>query len=455
VNSEIALQRLGLDPCDGVAQCPLCDRPYLNAQGAYCTNGCKQRDVAARLVGLARLLPPDDAADVVAWAEMLELDAVVTVTSMSEVEAKPVSWLWPGRIPAGMIGVLDGPPGMGKSSVVLDLVARITTGRPWPASVGNREPRDVVLLGHEDSAEHTTRPRLDAAKADPARVHLIESIRGRLPELPTDVGDIERIIVAHSAVMLVIDPVSAYLAGADLHRDNDIRSALAPLAVVAERTGCAILLLRHLRKSGGVDALYRGLGSVAITALARVAMMLLADPDNEEARVLTWPKLSVGPHPTSLRWTFKGGGLDAPPTVEWDSTPCSFSAQDILDREDARGREPSSLDRAVAWLREALADGPVASKELQKRSEAEGISAKTFERARERLAVHSVRDGHTRTWVSSLPSKIASVTPRRGSDGLGDLGGLREQERQDSQDRQKPTLGKVGDLAPGLALVTP
>src|SRR5205814_9046288 len=91
-----------------------------------------------------------------------------------------------------------------------------------------------------------------------------------------------------SARLLVIDPISAYIGGVDLHRDNEVRAALAPLAVLAERTGCAVLILRHLRKSSGGEAIYRGIGSVAIVALARVGLMLLKDPDAEGPRILAW-----------------------------------------------------------------------------------------------------------------------------------------------------------------------
>ena len=381
----------------------------------------------------------------------------VSMVRMSDVAAEDVSWLWPGRIPAGMISVLDGPPKVGKSSVVVDLAARITTGRSWPVGVGKNEPRAVILIGHEDSPAHTIRPRLDAAGADPARVHLLTEIAGRLPELPTDVDEIEKAIVSTRAALVVFDPISAYLGGADLHRDNEVRAALAPLAAVAERTGAAILFLRHLRKSGGVDAISRGLGSVAIGALARCMMMVLADPDDDTTKLLTWPAINVASQPQSIRWRFEVAPTGKPPRIAWDTTACDLTADQVLDRQDGRQREPSALERATKWLREELQHGRLPSAELQTRATAAGYAERTLKRAREALGVLTARDGHTRTWYSELPGSKGASPLLTSTDGtLGPLGPLtEEQEGQEYQGGQEPPLGDVGPVAPGADVVLP
>ena len=353
-----------------------------------------------------------------------------------------------GSNPAGMISVLDGPPKVGKSSVVVDLAARITTGRSWPIGVGKSDPRDVILIGHEDSAAHTIRPRLDAAGADPARVHLLTEIAGRLPELPTDVAEIEKAIVSTRAALVVFDPISAYLGGADLHRDNEVRAALAPLAAVAERTGAAILFLRHLRKSGGVDAISRGLGSVAIGALARCMMMVLADPDDDAAKLLTWPAINVASQPRSIRWRFEVAPTGKPPRIAWEDNSCDVTADQVLDRQDGRQREPSALEKAKGWLRAQLAGGRVPSAELKIKSDAAGHAERTMKRAREALGVHTARDGRTRTWYSELQGGKEASQPLRSTGGpLGPLGPLtEEQEGQEYQGGQEPPLTDLGPV---------
>jgi hypothetical protein len=228
-----------------------------------------------------------------------------------------------------------------------------------------------------------------------------------------------------------------------------VRAALAPLAAVAERTGAAILFLRHLRKSGGVDAISRGLGSVAIGALARCMMMVLADPDDDAAKLLTWPAINVAAQPRSIRWRFDPAPNGKPPRIAWDDTACDLTADQVLDRQDDRQRQPGALEKAKEWLRIQLAKGRVPSKELKAKAEADGISEMTMKRAREALGVHTARDGRTRTWYSELPgSKGVSQPPRRTGELLGPLDPLTpEQEDQEYQEGHKPPLRDLDPLA--------
>ncbi len=337
------------------------------------------------------------------------------VTCMADVRAKEVAWLWRGRLPAGMLVLLDGPPAAGKSTVVADLAARLTTGRAFPGDPprGRLSCADVVLIGAEDSPEHTLRPRLDAAGADPRRVHLFTGRRvgsgHRTVRFPDDVDELERIIKRAGALLAVVDPVSGYVGQVDLHRDNDMRAALTPLAGVAQRTGAAILMVRHLRKSGGTAAINRGMGSIAISALARAGLMLLADPDDRTARILAWAKLSVGPVPRSLRCRLAGD--EGAPRVQWEGTS-DLSADDILSRQDRAlrgdGESQRARDDAGDWLLAELAqrsEFPVG--DLLRRASAAGFSEMTVKRARQELGIEARRVGGVGgagRWVWSLPT---------------------------------------------------
>jgi putative DNA primase/helicase len=417
------------------------------------------KDIAAevRVLDLPGLPAKGDVSDWIASGgtaeklrELCAPRAIFTMVPFSAIEAKEVPWFWPGRIPAAMLSVFDGEKTAGKTAVMMDLSARTSTGRPWPASVGRREPQHVIFLGHEDAGEYTLRPRLNAAGADPHRVHLLTEFRGRWPEFPRDADALEAAVESVSAAAVIIDPISAYLGGTDLHRDNEIRGALMPLAEVARRTGAAIILVRHVRKAGGVSAIHRGIGSVAIGNVARNMMMLLREPDDEETRILTWPALNVGPQPKSLRWRYGSAPADRVPPVEWDDLACDWTADQILDRKEGVDRKPSRLERAVEWLRTELGDGQrVPSLELKRRGEAAGHAEKTMQRAREQLAVESQPDGRTRVWYSWLPIKTAKVAPTNGDGRLGHVGHLGgEQDSQDSQEGQGTTYGPLGSLAP-------
>jgi hypothetical protein len=428
-----ALELIGLQPHaedDGtiVALCPVCDNPgaslavkTTDPPALRCALGCSaalvREAVSALAVGHLDAEPEPSAALAVLLCECARAAApppVARMRRLSDVEAREVEWLWPGRIPAGMVAMLDGPPGCGKSTLVADLVARLTTGRALPAEAADtpRPPANVILLGHEDSAAHTIRPRLEAAGADLRRVHLLEELRGQPPRLPDDGAEIERIVGETEARLLVIDPISAYIGRADTHRDNETRAALAPLATLAERTGCVVLMLRHLRKSGGTDAIYRGLGSVAFTALARASLMLLVDPEDPAARILAWSKLNVGPIPPSLRWRWEDG--EGAPRIKWEGTS-PLSADDVLCRHEERLRSgegrASALDAAADWLMAQFESADtVPVKELQARASRAGLAWRTIERAKGRLGARAGKVSGTAGaahWVWSAPTMRA------------------------------------------------
>ena len=179
------------------------------------------------------------------------------VVKMSDVKPEAIDWLWWGRIPRGMLTMLDGDPGLGKSTLICEIAACLSTGRPLP---GMSQPvqTSVLLVNTEDANGCTTRPRLDAAGADAERVL---TLKDPLVALPDCVPRIEETVRAHGIGLIVFDPLMAVLsASIDSHRDQDVRRALALLAAMAERRKVAIVLVRHLNKAIGGPALYRGEG---------------------------------------------------------------------------------------------------------------------------------------------------------------------------------------------------
>jgi RecA-family ATPase len=216
---------------------------------------------------------------------------------LSEVETQQVRWLWSGRIPLGKLAILDGDPGLGKSLLTLDIAARVTTGRPMPDGTPS-EQGGVVLVAPEDGAGDTLKPRLEAAKGNPAQVLLLNTVKHKSLEtgevyertftLPGDLAVLEEAINRVKAVLVILDPLMAVL-GPDINsfRDQDVRRALTPLAQLAERMGCAVVIVRHLNKGNSENKLYKGGGSIGIIATARVGLMVTLDPDDENKRALT------------------------------------------------------------------------------------------------------------------------------------------------------------------------
>lgn len=224
-------------------------------------------------------------------------DGVYSV-SFADIEPEAVEWLWPGYVPLGMLTLLVGDPGLGKSLLTCELAARTS-----------RVGGSVLLASAEDSKGATVRPRLEAAGADLQRVHSISLRRDGVEDgiaLPDDVGELERVVEQRAARLVVIDPLMAHLPeAANSWRDQSVRRALAPLHRMAETHGCAVLVVAHLNKDRQGHALYRTGGSVGIPAAVRSALLLARDPDDEEGergsqRVLAHFKCNLGTEQPSL-----------------------------------------------------------------------------------------------------------------------------------------------------------
>ena len=316
-----------------------------------------------------------------------------------DIEPEHVSWLWPGRLAAGKMTVQDGDPGLGKSTETLDIAARISQGEPLPGSNTPTMPRGVVILSAEDGAADTIVPRLKAAGADLSRVYIMTGVQALdggndAVALPGDLGSIEQAITDNNAALLIVDPLMAYL-GTDTnaHRDQDVRRALAPLAAMLERTGCAGLLVRHLNKTQGGSVLYRGGGSIGIIGAVRFGLLLARDPEDDEARILAPTKCNIGPHPPALRFRLQGVPGSDVARVVWDETPVSIDAAALLAAVPGDRDEGSALSRACDWLEGLLVQGPRAAAEVLRDGQRDGHAEKTIKRAKREVGVKSARKG--------------------------------------------------------------
>jgi hypothetical protein len=333
-------------------------------------------------------------------------------TLLSNVQPERVRWLWPGRIPFGKLTILDGDPGLGKSVLTIDLAARVSRGWSMPGEErepgdDGREPAGVVILSAEDGLDDTIRPRLDAAGADCERVLALDKIADsqgpRLPVVPDDCGHILEAIRRMKAKLVIIDPLTAYLAAqTNSHRDQDIRRALHPLAILAQQTGAAVLVVRHLNKATGGNPLYRGGGSIGIIGAARSGLLVARDPDNPDRRVLASTKCNLAKLPPSLSFdlsTAENGAL----RVGWIGA-CAHTAESLLaaPRDD---EDRDAVQEAVEVIRAILEGGPVPSDDAKKEARKAGIAERTLYRAKAILGVKSrkVSFSGKGVWQWSLP----------------------------------------------------
>lgn len=332
------------------------------------------------------------------------LDREPIVTPYSELTPEPVEWLVPGRIPAGMLTLLDGDPGQGKSFLTLDLAARLSTGRAFPDCDPAPPPADTVLLTAEDSRRRTIRPRLEAAGAVVARVHDFRVRVGGVklpPVLPRDLDILAATIRKYDARLVVIDPFLAFLS-ASVFNHHFVRQVLGQLAHLADETRAAILLVRHLTKGGrGHRAIYRGTGAMAILGAARTAFLAGPHPDDHELYLLAATKCNLTAPPPTLAFRV----LDEPAghaRIDWLG-PTPHSADDIVLTPAAL---PAEAPRpAVAFLQDLLRAGPLPRDRIISLGRAQDLSQRTLERAKAELNIHSSvqhEHGHN-VWHWSLP----------------------------------------------------
>lgn len=334
---------------------------------------------------------------------------VLQVVRVSDVPQRPIEWVWPGRIPRGKLTLFQGDPSVGKSFVTLDIAARVSTGRDWPdAPSVDGTPGDVVLLSAEDDIGDTIRPRLEAAGADLNRVLAVAGVR-RANRPATDAFSLEddlallemQLRACHDPRLVVIDPISAYLGSVDSHTNADVRRVLAPLAEIASRNGVAVVAVTHLNKSGAGRAMYRGMGSIAFVAAARIVWSFSKDKDDSSRRLMLPVKNNITKETTGLAYRLvDDGGVCR---VGWESAPVTISADEALSDDAEPSESRSEVQEAAEWLVELLGTGPVAQVEIIQRGEREGFAKRTIRRAKDALGLESRKSGFQGKWAWVLP----------------------------------------------------
>lgn len=306
---------------------------------------------------------------------------------LSDVQPQEVNWLWYPYIPFGKVSIVQGDPGEGKTMLLLNVIADLTKGRSlWEQEEPNA-PMTCIYQTAEDGIADTIVPRLSAMDADLEKVIVINE-ENALLSITDD--RIEQAIVQTGAKLLVLDPLQAYLGtDIDMHRANEVRPAFHALANIAQRTGCAIVLVGHMNKMKGLGSVYRGLGSIDIAGAAR-SIMLVCQPDKSRDNVFfAHVKSNLTPKGQTLmfvrdddRLTYQG--------------PCDDTADEILNGGSGEEKETiSKLGQAMLFLQGLAQErDEIASTDVYSLMREKGISKRTAEQAKQSLGIESVRHGN-------------------------------------------------------------
>ena len=305
-----------------------------------------------------------------------EKEELVPMLCYEDIEQTSVEWLWFPYLPFGKLTIIQGNPGEGKTYFAMMLTAACTNRKTFP-NMEEIEPFNVIYQTAEDGMGDTIKPRLVEAGADLSRVMVIDDTEEALT-LSDD--RIEKAIRQNQVRLLIIDPVQAFIgADVDMNRANEVRPVFRKLGMIAEKTGCAIVLIGHLNKSSGTQSTYRGLGSIDIMAAVRSLLFIGKVKKDPTTRVLIHEKSSLAPPGETM--AFKLGDEEG---FRWVGA-YEISADDLLDGKEGKPTE-TKLQRGTKLIYELLADGnAVTIRELDEKAKAQGISQRTMREARSRM----------------------------------------------------------------------
>ena len=317
--------------------------------------------------------------------------------NMEQVEVEKIDWLLYPFIPFGKVTIVQGDPGEGKTTMVLQIIAKLTKGQAVLPSDSDEsaleektmdlEPVNVIYQTAEDGLGDTIKPRLLSAGADCSRVMVIDDNDQALTMMD---ARLEEAIIKTKARLVVLDPIQGFLGAAvDMHRANEIRPLMKRVAVLAEKYHCAIILIGHMNKNSNGKSSYRGLGSIDFQAAARSVLIVGRIKDEPEIRVVCHVKSSRAPEGKSSAFR-----LDKDTGFEW-IWEYDISADDLLSG-DNRGQK---IHAAKEFLKEVLASGSVAQTKVAEEAESRGIKKKTLWNAKKELEIDSVKIGNQWFWM--------------------------------------------------------
>ena len=318
---------------------------------------------------------------------MEDIRTELKMIKMSDIEAQEIEWLWYPYIAYGKLAIVQGDPGDGKTTLILNLAAKLTKGEGLDENMKVTEPMNVIYQTAEDGLADTVKPRLLQAGADCERVLVIDESEKSLSMLDER---IEEALIRTGARVLILDPIQAYLgSGTDMNRANEVRNMTKRLAALAEKYKCAIILIGHMNKAAGNKAAYRGMGSIDFYAVARSVLLVgrVEGEPNIRAMVQIKNNLAEFGHAKAFRLSEEG--------FRWLGD-YEITADEVLG---GYVQKINKLEQAKDLLRELSKElEKVESNSVYDMAKEQNISKRTLENAKREMGIRAKRENGSWYW---------------------------------------------------------
>lgn len=319
----------------------------------------------------------------------------------TDVVCKPIEWLWKGKIAKGKVTLIAGDPGLGKSQVSIDIASTLSTGGVFPG--GSISPVGKTLFfSAEDDPADTIVPRLKACGANLDLIHIFTCIKKQGKEqyfsLEEDMDGLDKYLAVNTGIsLIVIDPVTAFLGkNTDSHKNSDVRALLHRISTVAGKYQIAVVVVTHLNKSTGTNAMSKISGSLAFIAAARAGFMVMKDKDDESKRLFMPVKNNIANDNGGFSFRVKSfvldGGIETSHVV-WDKEPVTKTLSELMaSADDKTGVDAKHVEWLEAFVRKYGDDG-VARQVVEKAAIAYGISGRQLVRAKKAAMIDTISLG--------------------------------------------------------------
>ncbi len=349
------------------------------------------------------------------------------IQSFDDIEERETNWLWKNRVITGGLTIITGPVGNTKSLLTIDLATRVSLGSKHPDGSGNCPHGEVLMFGHEDAPNEIIKPRLVAAGADCSHIYFVHGVVGDITK--DEAEDAQRLRLENeievvrqtlrqmtNVKMLVFDPLPEFVGG-DHNSAAEVRSALMPLAKVAQEFNIAVVAICHQNKKQGLSAVQTIAGSGGFTQVARTVLCVINDPDDDDKtftrqRLMVVAKSNYGGMGEAQGYRLADRGNDRV-AIEWLPDIMDIDAEDVIKRsrmqEDCR-HKTDKRDVAVDDLRRMLSAGSMPAKAANDQMLKLGHSARQVRNAGDELAIDRKKGAPKEGWIWSLPEKNQSRT---------------------------------------------